>query len=417
MDDIVVGIDVGTSKICALVARIRDGETLHIIGYGIQPARGLKKGGITDLNEASDAIARAVVEAEEMSNYKINSAVISLAGSHVSCINSRGAVKVRGSKVSEIDVERALDQAGQVAVPQERIKIHVIQRGFTIDGQDGIQNPIDMKGIRLEVETHVITALNTAVENLREAVHRANLDVAQFVLKPLASAEAVLTDSERSMGAVVCDIGAGTTDLAIYVNGDVWHTMVLPFGGNHITQDIAYGLRLSFEAAEELKIKHGHAVETEIGYEDSVVVKSFGDDRPVRIKRRDLAMIIEARVAEIFDMALSEIKRSGYDGLLPAGMVITGGTANLSGIQNLASRVLRMPVRIANPQPVEGMGRMLESPAFSTAIGLINWAAALQGLSLSSNEVGRSLSQPKKTDDGKNNFKEKFEEFIKRLMP
>lgn len=417
MDDIVVGIDIGTSKICALVARIRDGETLHIIGYGIQPSRGLKKGGITDLNASSDAIARAVVEAEEMSNYKINSAVISLAGSHVSCVNSRAAVKVRGPKVSEYDIERALDQAGQVAVPQDRVKIHVIQRSFTIDEQDGIQNPIDMKGTRLEVETHVITASNTAVENLREAVNRANIEVAQFVLKPLASAEAVLTDSERSMGAVVCDIGAGTTDLAIYVNGDVWHTMVLPFGGNHITQDIAYGLRLSFEAAEDLKIKYGHAIEHDMIYEDSVVVKSFGAEHPVRIKRSDLAMIIEARVAEIFDMALSEIKRSGYDGLLPAGMVITGGTANLSGIQNLASAVLRMPVRVANPQPVEGMGKVMESPAFSTAIGLINWAAALQGLSLSSSEVERKPRFPKVPSEGKSQLSDKFNAFVKRLMP
>lgn len=417
MDDIVVGIDVGTSKICALVARIRDGETLHIIGYGIQPARGLKKGGITDLNAASEAIASAVLEAEEMSNYKINSAVISLAGSHVSCVNSRGAVKIRGPKVSEMDIERALEQAGQVAVPQDRIKIHVIQRGFTIDQQDGIQNPMDMKGTRLEVETHVITASSMAVENLREAANRANLDVAQFVLKPLASAEAVLTETERSMGAVVCDIGAGTTDLAIYVNGDVWHTMVLPYGGNHITQDISYGLRLSFESSEELKVKHGHAVESDLSYEDTVVVKSFGDERPVRIKRSDLAMIIEARVGEIFDLALSEIKRSGYDGLLPAGIVITGGTASLSGIQKLAERVLRMPVRVASPQPVEGMGKAMESPAFSTAIGLINWAAALQGLTLSTSESDRKPHLPKNPIENRSQVVQRFNDFLKRLMP
>lgn len=417
MDDIVVGIDVGTSKICALVAKIRDEETLHIIGYGIQAARGFKKGGIIDLESASDSIARAVVEAEEMSNVKINSALVSLAGAHVSSVNSRGRIDIHGPRISENDIERVLDEARRVAVPKGREVIHVIQRGFSVDGEDGVQRPVGMHGTQLEVETHVITASSSAVGNLRTAIGSANMNVAQFVLNPLASAEVVLTEPERNMGAVVCDIGAGTTDLAIYVNGDVWHTMVLPFGGNNITQDIAHGLSLNFEAAEELKIKHGHAMEAEIGYDETIVVNSFGNERPVRVNRRDLAMIIEARVEEILDMALAEIKRSGYDGLLPAGMILTGGTARLSGIKKLADRVMRMPVRIGFPEPVEGMSEAMRSPAFSTGIGLINWAAALQGLSLpSSDTVGKSRP-PKIQTDQNNKQLDQFKDFLKRLMP
>lgn len=416
MEDIVVGIDVGTSKICVLVAKIRDEETLHIIGYGIQPAHGFKTGTITDLDLASDSITRAVVEAEDMSNVKINSALVSLAGSHVSSVNSRGTIDISDQIVSEYDVEVVLDEARRVAVPKGREVIHVIQRGFTLDGQDGIQRPVGMHGKTLEVETHVITASSGAVNNLRKAIGSAKMDIAQFVLNPLASAEVVLSEPERNMGAVVCDIGAGTTDFAIYVNGDVWHTMVLPVGGNYITQDIAHGLRLSFETAEELKEKHGYAVESDINYDETIVVNSVGNQRPVRINRRDLAMIIESRVEEIFELAFKEIKRSGYDGLLPAGMIITGGTSKLGGIQKLAERILRMPVRVAAPEPVEGMSEAMRSPAFSTAIGLINWAAALQGLSLPSSEtVGKqrpTQGLTRKEKPGNN-----FRDFIERLLP
>lgn len=383
MENIVVGIDVGTTKICTLVARVEAGDRLRIMGVGIEPSEGIRKGVIVDLTAASQSIARSVAQAEQTSGLKIDSALVSLAGAHVSSVNSRGVVAVSGHNVTELDVERAMDAARSIAIPSSREIIHVIQRGFTLDGEDGIHQPIGMHGYRLEVEAHVITAASATVENIRQAVAAAGVQVVQFVLNPLASAEVVLTESERSMGAVVCDIGGGTTDMAIYVNGDVWHTMVLAVGGNHITQDIAHGLRLPLPQAEEVKKVHGYALQSEIGLEETFTIQPFGETQPVKMSRRDLAHIIEARVAEMFDLMLQEIKRSGYDNLLPAGMVLTGGTSLLPGIRQLAMKVLGMPVRTAQPEKLLGLADKLNSPAYSTSVGLLTWAAALQSLPLS----------------------------------
>lgn len=417
MDDIVVGIDVGTSKICTLVARIENDDTLRVMGVGIAPSEGIRKGQIIDLESASRAITASVTAAEDQSGVNINTALVSLAGGMVASVNSRGKASVNGPKVTESDVERALTEARNVAMPNSREVIHVIQRGFSIDGQDGIQQPVGMHGSRLEVEAHVITALASTVKNVRSAMGTAGVKVAQFVLNPLASAEVVLSESERNMGAVVCDIGAGTTDLAIYINGDVWHTMVIQLGGNNITQDIATGLSLPFNLAEDAKRQFGYAVEAEIGYDEAFTVQAFGTDAPVKMNRRDLAMIIEARVEEIFDLALLEIKRSGYDGLLPAGMIITGGTSLLPGIKTLAQKVLRMPVRLAMPDDLAGDMSRLRSPAFATTIGLVNWAAALQGLSFPSAETVSKSKRQDYSDQEPSDQMKTFKEFLKRLMP
>ncbi|MEA4909704.1 MAG: cell division protein FtsA, partial [Anaerolineaceae bacterium] len=272
------------------------------------------------------------------------------------------------------DVARALESAQAVAIPHNREIIHVIQRGFTVDGQDGIRMPIGMHGYRLEVEGHIITAAAATVENLRQCVQASGVQVSQFVLNPLASAEVVLSETERQMGTVVCDIGGGTTDMAIYIDGDVWHTMVLAVGGNHVTSDIAHGLRLALSQAEEIKKQYGYAIEAEIDDNDTFTTRSFGEEQAVQISRRDLAHIIEARVEEIFQLVLQEIKRSGYDGLLPAGMVLTGGTSLLPGIRSLASQVLGLPVRIARPENLYGLVDQLDSPAYSTSVGLLSWA-------------------------------------------
>ena len=257
MEDIVVGIDVGTTKVCTLVARVEE-EALRILGVGIEPSEGIKKGVIVDLVAASQAIAKSIERAEQTSGMEITSALVSLAGAHVASVNSRGVVGISGDSVDEVDIDRAIDAARAVAIPHDREIIHIIQRGFTVDGQDGIKQPIGMHGYRLEVEAHIITASASTVENLRQAVAASGVEVAQFVLNPLASAEVVLNETERQMGSIVCDMGGGTTDLAIYVDGDVWHTMVLPVGGNHITQDIAQGMRLPITQAEEVKKQHGH---------------------------------------------------------------------------------------------------------------------------------------------------------------
>lgn len=411
MDEpIVVGIDIGTTKVCTLVARVEGERTMRILGVGIEPSQGIRKGNIVDLAASSTSIARSIEKAQRTSGFEITSALVSLAGSHVASVNSRGVVGISGGVIDELDVARALEAAQAVAIPHNRQIIHVIQRSFIVDGQDGIRTPIGMHGYRMEVEAHIITAAESTVENLRQCVQAAGVQVTQFVLNPLASAEVVLSETERQMGAVVCDIGGGTTDLAIYIDGDVWHTMVLAVGGNHITSDIAHGLRLSIDQAEEVKKRYGHAIESEIAENDVISVRSFGQESPVQVNRRDLAHIIEARVEEIFMLVLQEIKRSGYDGLLPAGMVLTGGASLLPGMKNMASSVLGLPVRVAKPENLLGLTDQLNSPSYSTSVGLLHWALLLseaEPLNLRRSFLPKSI-----TFDG-----DRIKNFLKRLLP
>jgi cell division protein FtsA len=375
MDEpIIVAIDIGTTKICTLVGREETPGTLRILGVGVEPSQGVRKGVVVDMVAASQAVVRSVEKAERTCGLEIDSALVSLAGSHVSSVNSRGVVGVAGRMIDEGDIARAIDAAKAVNIPHNREIIHIIQRGFSIDGQEGIRKPLGMHGYRLEVETHIITASAASVENLRQCVGAAGVDVTQFVLNPLASAEVVLTETEREMGVVICDMGGGTTDMAIYIGGDVWHTNVLAVGGDHITSDIAHGLRLPITQAEEIKIKHGHALRDEVPAGESFSIRPFGEEEPVEINRQELAHIIEARVEEMFSLVLQEIKRSGYDGLLPAGMVLTGGSSALPGIRALASQTLNLPVRIAMPENLIGMSDKLQSPAYSTSVGLLKWA-------------------------------------------
>ena len=409
-EPIVVGIDIGTTKVCTLVARVEgNNNSLRILGVGIEPSQGIRKGTIVDIQAASQAIGRSIEKAERTSGMEITSALVSLAGSHVSSVNSRGVVGISGRVIDQEDVFRALDAAQAVAIPHNREIIHVVQRNFVIDGQDGIRMPVGMHGYRLEVEAHIITAASSTVENLRQCVQASGVQVIQFVLNPLASAEVVLSETERQMGVVVCDIGGGTTDMAIYIDGDIWHTMVLGIGGNHVTSDIAHGLRLSISQAEEVKKQYGHAIQSEIAENETFSTRIFGEERPVDIHRRDLSMIIEARVEEIFDLVLQEIKRSGYDGLLPAGMVLTGGGSQLSGMRTLASDVLGLPVRIAKPENLVGLTDQLNSPAYSTSVGLLNWAMMM---SESAPAAGRRVHKK-----GGTSWSERLSNFLKRLLP
>ena len=385
-DQILIGIDIGTTKICTLVAREETPGQMRILGVGIEPSQGLRKGVVVDLEAAAQAVARSVDKAERTSGVEVLSALVSLAGSNVSSVNSKGVVGVAGRVIDQDDVARAVDAARAVAIPHNREIVHVIQRGFNVDGQDGIRMPISMHGYRLEVETHIITATAASVENLRQCVAAAGVEAAQFVLNPLASAEVVLTEAERQMGVVVCDVGGGTTDMAIYVDGDVWHTAVLGIGGNHITSDIAQVLHLPNTQAEEIKLQHGHANPDEIDPQQYFNLHPFGEQDVVRASHLELVQIIHARTEEIFNMVVQEIKRSGYDGLLPAGMVLTGGTSALPGIRTVASSVLGVPVRIAGPENLIGMTDRLDSPAFSTSVGLLRWAMLM-------NEVSPDASQ------------------------
>jgi cell division protein FtsA len=407
-DRTLVGIDIGTTKICTLVAKVEEDKELRIIGVGIEPSRGLRRGVMVDLEGATTAIARSVEKAQRSSGYEIRSAWVSLAGSHVSSINSKGTAGVSGGIVRQVEVSRALEAAQSVAIPHNREVIHVIQRGFSVDGQNGISQPVGMHGYRLEVEAHIITAAETTVENIRKATEAAGVQVLQFVLNPLASGEVVLTETERNLGVMVCDIGGGTTDLAIYINGDVWHTMVLSIGGSLITSDIAHGLRLPLNQAEEVKKKYGHAIKSEVAEEDLFSIRAFGQDNPIQMSRRDLAYIIEARVEEIFRFVLQEIKRSGYDGLLPAGVVLTGGSSLLPGIRKLGAEVLGLPVRIAQPENLVGLVDQLYSPAFSTSVGLLNWALLMDDAI----QPGKGKAPPVPED-----IWEKIKDFARRLLP
>lgn len=408
-DAVVVGIDIGTTKVCTLVGRFEDTNRIRILGLGIEPSKGIRKGVVVDLAGASQAIARSIDKAEHTSGLEINAALVSLAGSNVSSMNNEGVVGVVGRVIDEMDVMRAMDAARAVAVPHNREVIHVIQRNFTVDGQEGVRTPVGMHGYRLEVEAHIITAASSTIENLRQCVANAGVQDIQFVLNPLAAAEVVLSEAEREMGAIVCDVGGGTTDLAIYIEGDVWHTAVLSIGGGHITSDIAHGLRLPTDQAENIKKRHGHAMRADIAQDEFFTVRPFGQNEAVQVSRQDLAHIIGARVEEIFSLVMQEIKRSGYDGLLPAGMVLTGGTSLIPGIQKVSEAVVGLPVRVAKPENLFGMTDQLNSPAYSASVGLLHWGVLMSEIALYSDQ-GRSFR------GGALNWQQ-VKEFVKRFLP
>lgn len=371
MSDLVIGLDVGTHKICTVIGDVRE-DDIFVVGAGIEPSRGMKKGVVNDISQLTSAISASVHKAEKASGYQVKRAFVSLAGSHIASINSRGVVGIVGQRgVSMHDLDRAMEAARAIAIPHNREVLHVVPRSYSLDGQERVRSPLGMHGFRLEVEAHIITASSTSVANLEQAVEEAGVLVDRFILNPLAAGDAVLTQQEREMGVVVIDIGGGTTDLAIFIEGTVWHTAVLALGGDHITNDITYFTHIPFDTAEAVKVQYGHAVPKEVDPLETLLVEPFGEGMPTEIKRSELAAIIEARVEEIFELVHKEIKRSGYDGLLRAGAVITGGCSQLPGVREVAARTLQMPVRLAKPERLTGMADALRSPAYSTSVGLL----------------------------------------------
>ncbi len=407
MAEVIVGIDVGTTKVCTLLGR-QDEDGLHILGVGIEPSRGMRKGTVIDLEKTTAAIRRSVEKAQSTSGMTVSAAYVSLAGEHVSSVNSRGMVSVQGGVVDEYDIIRVLDQARMVSVPPEKKVVHVIQRSYRLDEQEGIRDPRGMHGSRLEAETHIITASRAMMNNLEQCVNNAGVQVVDFVLNPLASGEVILSEDDRQMGVAVCDIGGGTTDVAIYVDGDAWHTMVLPVGGNHVTNDIAVGLRLPPAQAEELKIRYGHALQREVPPEEMITIRPFGEEQDVQINRLEMAYIIEARMEELFTLIMKEIKRSGYDGLLPAGVVLTGGASQLPGVLPLAREIFSMPVRLARPTGLQGMTEQLDNPAYATSVGLLHWAGAMHA---------RPLDLRLHAGPRPGSALDKVRGFLKRLLP
>ncbi len=377
MERTVVALDIGTTKICALVAEVGPPpeNALRIVGVGTVPAKGIRKGVVVNVGEVTAAITEALHRAERTSGYEVASAYVGLAGSHISALNSRGVIAIsRGDRgIRPVDVERALEAARAIDIPPNREILHIIPRDFTVDGDAGVRDPIGMQAYRLEVEAHIVTGSTPSIRNLVKCAQNAGIYIDALVLEPLASGESALTDIEREMGVALVDIGGGTTDIAIFIEGSIWHTVVLPTGGEQITNDIAVGLRTPFNVAEEIKIKYGHALSDLVMPEEMVKVAAFGEDGQQQIPRRFLAEIIEARTEEILEMVLKEIKRSGYDGLLPAGVVLCGGTAELPGLRDLTRRVLSLPARIGEPQNLRGLVDTLQSPAFATSVGLLEW--------------------------------------------
>jgi cell division protein FtsA len=360
--------------VCALVGQLDESNRVRILGLGIVPSHGIRKGGVVDLEGVARSIGAAKEKAERTSGFEITSALVNLSGAQVTSMNSTGMAGVSGRTIGHDDVARALDAASSLAIPYNRQVVHVIPRGFVIDGQDGIKDALGMHGYRLEVEAHIVTGGTTAMQNLEKCVESAGIAVDGWVLSSLAAGELILTEPEREMGVVICDMGAGTTDMAIYIEGSVWHTAVIPVGGDHVTSDISQGLHLPLETAEAVKLRQGVAYQSAAQQDKQFTVRPFGADRPVEIQTADLATIIEARMEELFGLVRQEIKRSGYDSLLPAGIVLTGGTRLLPGIKELASRVLRLPVRLAQPDNLIGLVDELRTPAFSTSLGLLSWA-------------------------------------------
>jgi len=410
-DEIIfVGVDVGTTKVCALVGQLDEESRLRIIGVGIVPSLGMRKGGVVNLEGVARAVESAKDKAERTSGFEISSALVSLSGAQIASLNSKGMAGVSGRVIGPDDVNRALDAARSIALPYNRQVIHVIPRGYVVDGQDGIKSAIGMHGYRLEVEAHIVTAAGTALRNMEKVFESLGVAIDGYVLSPLASAEVVLTETEREMGVVVCDIGGGTCDLAVYIEGAVWHTAVLPVGGDHLTSDLAQGLHLPPETAEQVKCRHGHARPSMLDPNEILAVRPFGEEKPVQIRRVDLAAILEPRVEEIFSLVRQEIKRSGYDGLLPAGMVVTGGTSLLPGLREVAAQVLSLPVRVGQPEELRGLVDQLRSPVYSASLGLLEWArlqeeqSRLEGRGLGG-LVMPKLDLARATD------------FLKRLLP
>lgn len=375
--EIIAGLDIGTTKICLIIGEMDKDGKIDIIGVGTSPSHGLKRGIVVDLENTVSSIEQARRKAEAMAGFKIDSVYVGIAGGHISSLNNRGAVNVIGEnkEVSAEDVNRVLEAAKAISIASDREIIHILTREFIVDGYDEIKEPIGMSGLRLEVEAHIITGASTAIENVAKSVRKAGLKINEIVLQPVASAEAVLTPAEKELGVILVDIGGGTTDIAIFNRGKIWHTAVLPIGGNHVTTDIAIGLRTSLPRAEKLKIRYGQALSYFVDPREVIEVTSTSEEETRTVERSFLSEIIEARIQEIFSLVIMEIKRSGYRDYLSGGIVITGGSSLMPGLSELVTKRLGLPVRIGTPAGIKGTVEDLDHPTYATAVGLVGYGS------------------------------------------
>jgi cell division protein FtsA len=391
VEGVLVGIDVGTSKVCALIGEVNRDGRITIIGHGTVPSSGLKKGAVVNIEQTVRSITDAVDKAERLSGWKIDKAFVGVGGSAVESLNSTGqvAVTAHDREITRDDIRRAIEVARAVAIPSNREVLHVERRGFIVDGQEGVKDPLGMSALRLEVEAHIITAPATAIQNLTKCVAQAGVKIDELVVNALAAAEAVASETERDLGVAVADIGAGTIDLAMFNEGSPFHTSVLPVGGNFVTNDVALGVKTSLEVAEELKIRHGTCDLSQVGEDEEISVSVLGEQAGRTIGRTELCQIIEARMRESFEMLGAQMRSAGA-GMLPAGLILTGGGAQLSGVAELGREVLEMPVRVMAPTNVAGLTDSILTPAYASAIGLLQWGAT----ALAEGEPARYESAP-----------------------
>lgn len=375
-DHTVVALDIGTTKICTLLAEVDQQRQVNIVGVGTAPSRGMRKGVVVNIDEAAQAIARSIEKCERLSGYAIESAYVGVTGQHIASVNRRGVVAVspNAAEITPLDVDRAMEAARVQAISNDREILHVLARGYTLDGQDGVRDPVGMAGRRLEAEMHIVTAGTTAIHNLVRCVNRAGLQIDDLILQPLASSESVVREPEKDIGVALADIGGGTTDVAIFCDGEVSYTSAIPVAGNHVTNDIALGLRCPFSVAEQVKIQYGSAVTSEIGSEETIEIQTYEQEEGELVSRRLVVDIIESRMQEILSLVRAEIRRAGFDGRLPAGVVLVGGTAELRNVRILGREVLELPVRVGTPTGAIGLTDTIMRPAYATAIGLLLWA-------------------------------------------
>lgn len=394
--EFIAGLDIGTTKTCCVVAEVDlDSEAVDIIGVGLVPSGGLRKGVVVDLEATTNAVREAVDKAQRMAGaVAVRSVVVSVTGEHISSLNSRGVIAITSPdrEVSASDVDRVIEASKVIVLPPDREIIHAIPRGFSLDGQDGVKDPIGMSGSRLEVETHIVTGSSAFLDNVVKCVQRAGLTVENAVLEPIATSEAVLIPAEKDLGVALVDIGGGTTDVAVFVAGEIYYTGVLPVGGNHVSSDIAVGLRASQEEAEKAKIGYGCASSDLVGDEESFEITTLGSEEATELPREILAKIIEPRAQEILHMVRAEIMKSGYLEMLPAGAVLTGGGALLPGMVEQAEKVLGMHVRLGTPNSIGGLNDTVDSPIHATGVGLVLYATRNQ-VTLREQEKGVTLKQ------------------------
>ena len=379
-NDFFAAIDVGTTKVCTIVGdtdyEATGGGAIRVLGVGIAPSAGISKGMVENIHDATEAIRVSVEKAERASGLSITRAYVGIAGAHISSLNNRGIATIpdRDQAITDSDVARAIEGARSLSIPTNRDVLHVIPRYYIVDGQDNVSDPVGMHGQRLDVDTHIITGAISAMRNLSRCVENAGVQVETLVLEPLASADAVLRDEERRQGVVLADIGGGTTDVAIFVDGAVFHTAVLPVGGYHLTHDLVVGLRVPFDSAESAKLQYGSALPSSVPADERVELEAFGGEGRISVHRPRLCEILQARSEEIIEMIFREVRQAGYDEMISAGLVLTGGSANLPGFVELAQDVLSMPVRIGYPVGLGGLADSLSNPAYATGVGLLHWA-------------------------------------------